>query len=258
MVISYAFLSRQARMASETCNFESFFIIIMRDWSLVLSLIFKRSLVGAQFHCSRPPRIGRAARFPRVPRPSSRSCEETCVTRSTRSEPQGWSRGSGHGQARFSVEGLRFHEAQTELDVVGQCRPQHFGFDFDQSAHVELPQPQFALDPGVTELHHRTTFAVERFGLGGAHLLAKGFDRGAGLGAQQVAAVVARATGSFQRTALAVAAASSVAMVASPAPGLPSFRPQQLALRTNIAVWLRIVDEGRRAPGMFLGSRFFS
>ena len=56
------------------------------------------------------------------------------------------------------------------LQVVGEAGPEQFGLNFHQAAHVELPEPQLAFDPRVTELRHPATTAVLGLGLVRGHL----------------------------------------------------------------------------------------
>ena len=59
------------------------------------------------------------------------------------------------------------------LQVVGEASPQHFHLHFLQAPYMELPQTQFALDPGVTKLHDSSPTTILFAGFFASHLLAK-------------------------------------------------------------------------------------
>jgi hypothetical protein len=55
---------------------------------------------------------------------------------------------------------LQFAPADPLLQVVGEAGPEHFHLHLRQAAQVELPQSQFAFDPGVAELDHPAASAI--------------------------------------------------------------------------------------------------
>src|SRR5579863_1923787 len=62
------------------------------------------------------------------------------------------------------------------LQVVGEASPKQFALSFSQAAHVELPEPQFALDPGVAKFDDPSSATILRSSFFAGHLLPERHD----------------------------------------------------------------------------------
>src|ERR1700676_773606 len=138
------------------------------------------------------------------------------------------------------------------LQVVGEASPQHFHLRLRQSPHMELPQPQFAFDPCVTKLHDSSTATILFAGFFASHLLAKRNHHWAFLELRHRTAVlfVVCTTLRFARAGSAILKPGFVEVVNHSWPPLAlSHRMQDLALRTNTVVLLRLIEKcARRKP----------
>src|SRR5260370_485649 len=114
---------------------------------------------------------------------------------------------------------------------------------------MELPQPQLAFDPCMAKFHDSSTTAVLRLCFFAGHFPAKRDHHRAFFGARYrtAAFLIVWTTLRLANAALAILRLGFVAVVNQPWPWLAApLWMQNFALRANIAILFRLIEEGAR------------
>ena len=83
---------------------------------------------------------------------------------------------SGLSGGRGRLQGGPPAQPDPLLDIEGQRGPERLGSRFQKTPHMELPQADLGLDPGVGEFRQGAASAVDTSRLLGPHLLPEGGD----------------------------------------------------------------------------------